>query len=218
MNKKSERDSVPRDIKAVLFDFDGTLTEPGAIDFSAIRRAVGCPGGQAALEFIKSLPAVPIGDQLGRKDALKMLENFEMEAASDSKPGKGAEKAAVFLVSKGIKTGIVSRNSLTSIKKAFENFNKIVLSDFDVVISRDSPVRPKPDPEGIFLAAERLEIATKNIVMVGDYIFDIEAGERAGAITVFLDNRPEGEKTAFPGGLKSDFTISGLEELRGIIG
>ena len=42
-------------IKAVLFDFDGTLTKPGAIDFKAVKRSIGCPPDQAILEFIGSL-------------------------------------------------------------------------------------------------------------------------------------------------------------------
>ena len=39
-------------IKAVLFDFDGTLTEPGTLDYSAIRDAIGCSQGSPILECI----------------------------------------------------------------------------------------------------------------------------------------------------------------------
>ena len=42
-------------LEAVLFDFDGTLTEPGTLDFAAIRREIGCPPGQPILEFIGGL-------------------------------------------------------------------------------------------------------------------------------------------------------------------
>jgi hypothetical protein len=33
----------------VLFDFDGTLTHPGALDFAAIKREVGCPADRFVL-------------------------------------------------------------------------------------------------------------------------------------------------------------------------
>jgi hydrogenase expression/formation protein HypE len=38
-------------IDGVLFDFDGTLTRPGALDFSVIKRAIGCRADTPVLEF-----------------------------------------------------------------------------------------------------------------------------------------------------------------------
>jgi len=42
-------------VKAVLFDFDGTLTKPGSIDFNLIKRVIGCPAESFILEFIETL-------------------------------------------------------------------------------------------------------------------------------------------------------------------
>ena len=41
-------------IKAVLFDFDGTLTYPGALDYSAIKRELDCPEDRLILEFLET--------------------------------------------------------------------------------------------------------------------------------------------------------------------
>ena len=49
--------------------------------------------------------------------------------------------------------------------------------------------------------------------MVGDFIFDIEAGQSAGAFTVLLDNG----KSSVPFPDSSDMRISRLGELRDII-
>ena len=46
----------PYRISAVLFDFDGTLTKPDALDFSVIKKTLGCPEEIPALEFIESIP------------------------------------------------------------------------------------------------------------------------------------------------------------------
>ena len=46
----------PFRIKAVLFDFDGTLTKPGALNFSLLKETIGCPADLPVLEFIESLP------------------------------------------------------------------------------------------------------------------------------------------------------------------
>ena len=43
-------------IRAVLFDFDGTLTRPEAIDFGVLRQRLGCPPQLYILEFIQTLP------------------------------------------------------------------------------------------------------------------------------------------------------------------
>jgi hydrogenase expression/formation protein HypE len=88
-------------IRAVLFDFDGTLTEPGAIDFEAIRRAVGCPPDQLILEYIQGLP-----DPAVRAHCLEVLEGFEVEAAAASVPNAGAEESVLRLRRLGLRTGI----------------------------------------------------------------------------------------------------------------
>ena len=46
---------VDNEIKAVFFDFDGTLTSPGALDFQKIKLAIDCPAELPILEFIDSL-------------------------------------------------------------------------------------------------------------------------------------------------------------------
>lgn len=196
-------------IKAVLFDFDGTLTKPGVLDFAAIHRAISCPDDMAALEFIENLP-----DPGKRKEAFSILERFEIDAASKSMPHAGAEDLVVYLRSKGIRLGIISRNGLESIERAIQNFKKIDLSDFDLIISRDDPVKPKPSADGVLLAAKRMNVDPKQMLVVGDYVFDILAGNDAGSITVFLDNKIE-----LPGSttVKSDYTITHLDELKGIV-
>src|SRR5512132_3583747 len=98
---------TPRLIKAVLFDFDGTLTRPGSLDFPAIKAAIGCPAGSPILEFIPSLES-----ESERRKARSILDRFEMEAAQQSCPNPGAEPLVRFLRSNGLKLGIISRNSL----------------------------------------------------------------------------------------------------------
>ncbi len=191
-------------IRGVLFDFDGTLTEPGTLDFAAIRAAIGCPAGTPILEFIQA-----ISDPRARASAMQTLDRFETESAARSVPNAGAERLLRFLRSSGLKIGIISRNSLRAIRTALANFPNTRDSDFNVILSRDDPFPPKPSPDGIRQAAEMMGLATGQLLVVGDYLYDIEAGYLAGARTVFITNRsplvchePE-----------PDFTIDSLEEL-----
>ncbi|MFZ1983203.1 MAG: hypothetical protein WAU91_02250, partial [Desulfatitalea sp.] len=64
----------PKTIRAILFDFDGTLTVPGALDFPAIKKDLGCPLDQALLEFIDT-----VTDPSRRQAAHDRLTFFETQ-------------------------------------------------------------------------------------------------------------------------------------------
>ena len=195
-------------IKAVLFDFDGTLTEPGTLDFAAVRDAIGCRPDQAVLEFIQGLQ-----DESACRNAMEILDRFEIEAAARSRPNAGAEDLVRSLRNRGMKMGIISRNSLQSIEIALKNFATLRPEHFDLILTRDDPYPPKPSPDGIRAAALRMGVPGDQVLVIGDYLFDIEAGYQAGARTVFLTNR---------GALvcphpRPDFTIDRLDEVKDII-
>jgi HAD superfamily hydrolase (TIGR01509 family) len=195
-------------IKAVLFDFDGTLTKPGALNFPRLKEAIGCPADDPILEFIEDFPT-----SSQRNESLKQLDRFEKEAAINSEPNIGAQKLIHFLRSKKIGIGIITRNTLSSVKRALKNFEDIDMSYFDVIVSRETPTRLKPSGDGIILAAETLNVDVKQILMVGDFVFDIQAGQTAGCMTVFLDYGTVSGATK----IESDFTVSNLEEIKDIV-
>ncbi len=196
------------DIKAILFDFDGTLTEPGALDFSIIKSKIGCPVEMPVLEYIQS-----IKNSDDRNHALCALNRFESDGARHAMPNLDAEWVVRYLTAKNIPIGIISRNRLKSILMSLENFETVTPADFTVILSRDDSVSPKPSPEGIFYAVKKLGVPVEKTAVVGDFIFDIEAGRAAGAFTVFLDNgRP-----AHPLPVTSDMRISRLRELKNLV-
>ncbi len=170
-------------IRAVLFDFDGTLTLPGNIDFAGIKKAINCPEDATILEFIAGLPSR--SDQLR---AWRVLEQFEESAARCARPNGCAEELVQFLKRRHIRCGILTRNRRASVDLALRNFAHLCSDDFDVIITREQVQHQKPDPEGVLLAARRLHVPSTAMLMVGDYRYDIEAGQRAGAPTVFLES------------------------------
>ena len=80
-------------VKAVLFDFDGTLTQPGALDFSIIRKAIGCPADRPVLEVIENLRDVE-----HRSRAFPELDRFERACAVKAQPNSGAEDLLLYLM------------------------------------------------------------------------------------------------------------------------
>jgi len=194
-------------IKAVLFDFDGTLTQHGGLDFSVIKKTVGCPLDIPVLEFI-----LDIKDEVRKQKANADLDAFETAGATDSIPCEGAEALVCFLRENGVPVGILSRNSMPSIERALENFQHLKPSDFGLIISRDEPIEPKPHPAGVLLAAERLGVSPANLLMVGDYLFDIEAGNRAKAPTALITHGESPDFSCDP-----DVTVADMAELKDFI-
>ena len=198
----------PERIAAVVFDFDGTLTKPDALDFPLIKKRLGCPADTPILEFIEGLPSTQ-----AREAAQAMLDRFELEAAHNSKPNYGAEDLIAFLKARQVPIALLSRNSRQAIHVALNQFSRLCADDFALIVSRDDPAAPKPSPEGVFSIAHQLNVPPDQIMVVGDFIFDIQAGHQAGAFTVFLQN---GTDTAAENP-KSDFTIDNLLDLIPII-
>jgi HAD superfamily hydrolase (TIGR01509 family) len=195
-------------ICAVLLDFDGTLTEPGILDFPAIKRSLGCPVDALILEYIETL------ETPGRREsALAVLERFELQAAAASRPNPGAEALVGWIKAQQLPVGILTRNLRVSVRRALENFHRLREADFDLIISRDDPISPKPSGDGILWAARLWGIDPETILMVGDFILDIEAGVAAGAQTALLDTGRDPRVA----GVACHFRVRHLAELASII-
>jgi pyrophosphatase PpaX len=55
---------------------------------------------------------------------------------------------------------------------------------FDCMIGFDEVQHHKPDPEGILLALQTLQVIPENALMVGDSVSDIVAAQRAGVRSI----------------------------------
>lgn len=202
-------DSSPaRTIRGILFDFDGTLTLPGAIDFPAIKRAISCPQDIPILEYLDTLTPE------ARLPLQHILEEMEEEAARESYPNQGAEACLQRLKRIGLPMGILTRNSLKSVCMALEGFANIGPEDFAVILTRDNTI-PKPHPDGVQLAAKKMGIPVSELLMVGDFRFDVLCGKNAGAPTVLL--APDAGTVMHPGDPEPDFTVAGLMEILKIL-
>lgn len=54
---------------------------------------------------------------------------------------------------------------------------------FPVILTSGDITRPKPDPEVVQLACQRLRVSPERTLMVGDSAMDVEAGRAAGTAT-----------------------------------
>ncbi len=209
----------PFRLRAVLFDLDGTLTRPGALDFPAIKREVGCPPGSLVLEWIEALPA-----GARRDGALAALARFELSAAAASAPNEDAERVLRDLRRQGLKIGILTRNGLPAVRRALSRFRDLDADDFDVIVTRDDQIPPKPAPEGVLHAAAAMGVPPEHTLVVGDFVLDMQAGRAAGTLTAYLTNGAQGElpgqaahELDLPEDDDCDFVVHGLAELDDVV-
>lgn len=165
-----------------VFDMDGTLTV-AVHDFAAIRRALDIPAEDDILTHLAALPA-----EQGRAKHAWLLEH-ERELAVASKAAAGAVELVRELAARGCRLGILTRNAR---ELAHVTLQAIGIADCFAgvdVLGRDEAL-PKPDPEGLLHLAEAWGVAPGEMVMVGDYRFDLECARAAGVHSVLV-NLPE---------------------------
>jgi HAD superfamily hydrolase (TIGR01549 family) len=170
-------------IKAVVFDLDGTLTRP-VLDFAAIRAEIGLvPDGRSIVEQMDELP------EAERRRAWAIMEEHEERAAEEAELNAGVRELFAEIARLGLRTAVVSRNSSRTAARALKRLGL----DIPRVICRDAGLPLKPDPAALLLLLGEWGLAAAELLMVGDFRYDVEAGRAAGALTCFVTNGHEAD-------------------------
>ena len=159
---------------------DGTLTHP-VHDFEEIRKILGIPSQTPILEYIQKLP----GHEA--KQVKQRLDDLEMEIAHDAVAQAGVSDLLAELKSNGRKLGILTRNSEEIAHVTLKACGLLEFFETQAIIGRET-CQPKPLPDGIHHLIDLWQASEQETVMVGDYLYDIEAGRRAGVHTVHFDS------------------------------
>lgn len=181
-------------ISTVLFDLDGTLIDT-APDFhwviNQLLKEEGKPGvdfeflryfvSQGARAMVGAAFALEEGDPEFTRLHQRMLTIYESHLDVDSCLFDGMEASLAWLKERQIPWGIV-----TNKPELYSNpiVTGLGLTDCACLICPDHVQNRKPDPEALFLACQQLDKVPKQAIYVGDHIRDIEAGKRAGMITI----------------------------------
>jgi HAD superfamily hydrolase (TIGR01509 family) len=189
-------------IKAVIFDLDGTITQP-YFDFDVIREEMGLDknSGPVLESMHKMTPQQ-------RRRAEGILHRHESRAVKESTLNDGAKDTLATLRKAGIHIGILTRNKRSN---ALAIARKHGLK-FDAVVDRDDGPA-KPDAFGVLRLCRHFGVMPQETLLVGDYLFDLLCAKEAGAFSVLLANHDRaGEFIEH-----ADFTIENIGQILQII-
>lgn len=186
-------------IQAVFFDLDGTLIDT-APDFvriiqqmcadegrpapseAAIREQVSA-GARAMVQlmFAEQLGQICDDDSqlLSRRQAF--LDRYEIDVCVDSRVFEGLEVLLEKLEAYHIPWGIVTNKPRYLAENLLDKLN--LSSRCGVLVCPDDVKNPKPNPEPLYLACQKIGVEPLSCIYIGDHRRDIEAGRAAGMQT-----------------------------------
>jgi HAD superfamily hydrolase (TIGR01549 family) len=162
-------------IRGVIFDMDGTITAP-YFDFSTIKAEANI-GDRDMLDYLREAT----GAEYERIHGLLM--KFEEDGVANVQLNRGARKLLNFLAQRKLPTALLTRNS----RKSVDGVCAKLKLRFDITVTReDGPHKPAPEP--IWEIARRWNAKPAELLMVGDYKWDVLCAKNAGTRSAVLVN------------------------------
>lgn len=185
-----------KDIKAVLFDLDGTLTDSLKDIAEAANNALRIRGhrtfeteeykyflGRGLYNLMKAIcPA-----ECATEEELKALydlhaEYYSIHGTDSTKPFDGMLALLTELKNRGLKLAVVSNKhqpgTLEVVSSLFQD------GTFDYITGLQDGFTPKPAPDLALHAAKQLGFSPEECAFVGDTEMDLQCGESAGMYVI----------------------------------
>lgn len=205
-------DITDRTVKAVLFDLDGTLLDTVNDLVASANYALALEGLPAAevhelkshvsggartmigYWLVKTLEGRPTLAYPGVNRVLdqnreifervveRMMAYYEQNPADHTRYFDGMESVLDHLEGRGIPWGIVTNKRTRYTQPLTEALN--IHRRTPCIVSGDTTPEAKPHPLPLIEASARLGINPEHCVYIGDAARDIEAGRRAGMMTL----------------------------------
>lgn len=182
--------------KAVLFDLDGTLLDTIAdLTESMNRSMASCGFGPRSVEECKvfvgdgvanfarrALPEGHKDDETVGRVVKRMREEYGKRWAERTRPYEGIPQLLDELTRRGVRMAVLSNKP--------QHFTQLMVAEllpswkFEVVSGAVPEVAMKPDPAGAVATAERMGLAAREFLYVGDTDTDMQTAAAAGMYAV----------------------------------
>jgi HAD superfamily hydrolase (TIGR01509 family) len=177
-------------VKAVIFDWDGTLADTKRAVVQSFQKVLGEAGCRVSDEFIAR--RMGIGTKNTIEEAMEecnitfdedMLQNLTEEkiriqaSLSNIVPLFGGAIELLERLHGRIKIALATMSSRKVVDKLLPE--KRIEGYFDVVVTADEIVKSKPDPEVFLVSAAKLGVKPEDCVVVEDSVFGVRAAKAA---------------------------------------
>ena len=184
--------------ECILFDLDGTLADTSIDMCNALNKVltkykfknVDCSGlkthiskgAVGIIDYASVINQRSIDSSLLRSE---FLQEYSENTFIYTKMIDGMEKLLEHIEKNNIKWGIVTNKHSKYVNKILEGF--ALSNRVKCLVTGDMLQETKPNPEGLLLAANILNVNLNDTIYVGDDERDIIAGKNAGMKTVAAD-------------------------------
>jgi len=177
-------------VKAVIFDWDGTLADTRKTVVRSFQKVLGEAGCAVSDEFIER--RMGIGTKKTIIEAFRechiRLDVSTLEKLAKEKIRIQAELTNIVSLLKGAAELLEELQGRTKIALATMSSRKVVAKlllekriggYFEVVVTADEIGKPKPDPEVFLVSATKLGVKPEDCVVVEDSVFGVRAAKAA---------------------------------------
>jgi pyrophosphatase PpaX len=180
--------SAARRLRAVLFDWDGTLANTAEASYRCYEKLFGSYGITFDRDAFRRtyspnwhLTYSALGlarERWTEADALWLTHYRDEQVVLID----GARDALLRVRGAGLAAGLVTSGDRVRVDRELAGLE--VASFFQVVVCAEDIVNRKPHPEALLLALDRLEVEAADAAYVGDSPEDIEMARGAGVFAV----------------------------------
>lgn len=218
------RENKLKEIKAVLFDFDGTIMDTNQVIINSWQYAFEKLKGEKAeveellktfgepldLSIDKLLPGFPKDEAIS---TYREYQYHNFKGLIELFPG--TLEIMRELKENDIKTAIVTSRLRRTTMEGIEKFSLEHL--LDTIVTMEDTKKHKPHGDPILEALKRLEIKPENALMVGDTKFDILCAKDAGVASALVEWSVAATVKGDDVEWEADYTINKLEDIMKII-
>lgn len=178
-------------IRAVLYDFDGTLADSTELIMRCYRHTMATHLGQAPPdeEWLRGF-GTPLETQIARfartpaeQQAMLATYREHQDELHDTlvRPFPGAVETVAELERRGVALALVTSKLRRGTLRGMDLCG--LTRHFPVIITPEDVRSPKPHPEPVLAALERLGVDASETLFVGDSPHDLVSGREAGTRT-----------------------------------